>query len=188
MKNKVALETVDQVKALAHPTRQRILELLTEKPCTNKQLASVIGETPSRVHFHVRELLNAGLIVLTSQKPKGGVIEKYYESIAVNFYLSESLGSFGIDASKDLFGSILDTAHLELEQALDYFGVKSLESEIYQDKVTISKEAHSRIQGHLDAIKKEIDTSKLEGSTENSEGEKLSKIYTWISHSTFPKK
>lgn len=176
------LETVDQIKALAHPTRQRILELLTEKPCTNKQLASVIGETPSRVHFHVRELLNSGLIVLTTEKPKGGVIEKYYESAAKNFHLSDTLGSFGNDAAKHLIGSILDTSQFELEKAIEYFGEKSLSSEILQDKVMISKESHNRIQDHVEAIKKELEKSKKE----DREGNELTVIYTWISHLVSP--
>jgi DNA-binding transcriptional ArsR family regulator len=56
----------DQLKALGHPLRLRVLQALgeTDQPLTNRELAEVIGVDPGHLHFHVRMLHRAGLIVL----------------------------------------------------------------------------------------------------------------------------
>src|SRR5690349_3771764 len=82
MRDVLVLETPEQIRALAHPLRQRVLGLLTNAPYTNKQLAEMLQIPPPRMHFHVRELQSAGMIEIVSQKPKGGVIEKYYRAVA----------------------------------------------------------------------------------------------------------
>lgn len=45
MKNIHQLKNLEQVKAMAHPIRLRILELLRNKPMTTKQVATVLGES-----------------------------------------------------------------------------------------------------------------------------------------------
>ena len=55
----------DQLKALGHPLRLRVLEMLGEEAgqaFTNRELAGRIGIDPGHLHFHVRMLLKAGLI------------------------------------------------------------------------------------------------------------------------------
>ena len=56
----------DQLKALGHPLRLRVLEVLGEsgEQLTNRQLAQRLGVDPGHLHFHVRMLLSAGLIEL----------------------------------------------------------------------------------------------------------------------------
>ena len=56
----------DQLKALGHPLRLRVLEVLGEsgEQLTNRQLAQRLGVDPGHLHFHVRMLLGAGLIEL----------------------------------------------------------------------------------------------------------------------------
>ncbi|GHO60038.1 ArsR/SmtB family transcription factor [Ktedonobacter robiniae] len=82
MRDELILEMPEHIRALAHPLRQRVLGLLTNAPCTNKQLGELLQVSPPRLHFHVRELQAAGLIEIVSQQPKGGVIEKYYRAVA----------------------------------------------------------------------------------------------------------
>jgi DNA-binding transcriptional ArsR family regulator len=58
------IERPDQLKALGHPLRLRVLETLSkdEAPLTNRHLAQKLGVDPGHLHFHVRMLLRAGLI------------------------------------------------------------------------------------------------------------------------------
>ncbi len=73
----------DQLKALGHPLRLRVIEMLGEeadKAFTNRELASRIGIDPGHLHFHVRMLLKAGLIRLA--KDNGGRREKPYRAVA----------------------------------------------------------------------------------------------------------
>src|SRR3954451_8746333 len=63
----LTIERPEQLKALGHPLRLRVLETLskdTDEPLTNRDLAMRLGVDPGHLHFHVRMLLRAGLIEL----------------------------------------------------------------------------------------------------------------------------
>ena len=59
------IERAEQLKALGHPLRLRVLEMLGDEggePLTNRELAQKLNVDPGHLHFHVRMLLRAGLI------------------------------------------------------------------------------------------------------------------------------
>ena len=61
------LDKPEQLKALGHPLRVRVLEMLGQEgdwQLTNRELAQRLGVDPGHLHFHVRMLLRAGLIEL----------------------------------------------------------------------------------------------------------------------------
>src|SRR3954465_12247024 len=71
----LTIERPEQLKALGHPLRLRVLETLskdTDEPLTNRDLAQRLGVDPGHLHFHVRMLLRAGLIQLPSGGGGGG--------------------------------------------------------------------------------------------------------------------
>ena len=85
--------TVDrpaQLKALGHPLRLRVLEVLgeSEAELTNRELAQRLGVDPGHLHFHVRMLLNAGLIELVEG---GRRREKPYRAVASHIRVAPEL-------------------------------------------------------------------------------------------------
>ena len=60
----LTIDKPEQLKALGHPLRLRVLETLGESdtPMSNRDLAQKLGVDPGHLHFHVRMLLRAGLI------------------------------------------------------------------------------------------------------------------------------
>lgn len=54
--------TADQLKALAHPLRIRILRLCLDTDHTNQQLAEALGAVPSTTLRHVRQLVETGFL------------------------------------------------------------------------------------------------------------------------------
>jgi DNA-binding transcriptional ArsR family regulator len=76
------LETIEQVKALADELRQRVLEELVTRAMTVTQLGEVLGIAPGKVHYHVRELERVRLLKLVETREKGGILEKYYRTVA----------------------------------------------------------------------------------------------------------
>ena len=71
---------MNQVRALAHPLRLRLLELFAQQPRTAKQAAEVLGEPPTRLYHHVAALERAGLIRLRETRQNRGTTEKYFEA------------------------------------------------------------------------------------------------------------
>src|SRR5918999_1587431 len=84
----------DQLKALGHPLRLRVLEALgeTEEAMSNRELANRLGVDPGHLHFHVRMLLRAGLI---EQVPSDKGREKPYRAAAKTLKVAPELVSQG---------------------------------------------------------------------------------------------
>jgi DNA-binding transcriptional ArsR family regulator len=85
------LESVEQLRAIADDLRQRILQALVERPMTVTQLGERLGLAPSKVHYHVRELERVGLVRLVETREKGGILEKYYRTVARDMTVPRSL-------------------------------------------------------------------------------------------------
>ena len=52
----------DFLSALGHPTRLQALVLFEQRPASARELAAVVGATPSAALYHVYRLRDAGLI------------------------------------------------------------------------------------------------------------------------------
>lgn len=85
------LTSVEQMRGIADPIRIRILDRLVREPLTVTQLGAALGESPAKLHYHVRELEHLGLIKLVETREKGGILEKYYRAVAKDFQAPASL-------------------------------------------------------------------------------------------------
>lgn len=92
MLDQYIIRDVQQLKALGHAVRVRILHALAEKPMTAKQLADDFGIEPAKTSYHVKQLLKAGLVeLLYTRETQNGIVEKYYQSIAREFQTDPGL-------------------------------------------------------------------------------------------------
>ena len=101
------LDKPEQLKALGHPLRVRVLEMLGqdgEWQLTNRELAQRLGVDPGHLHFHVRMLLRAGLIELADSEGRGR--EKPYRAVAKVFRVAPELLSAG--GASDLQAAMID--------------------------------------------------------------------------------
>ena len=132
------LDRPDQLKALGHPLRLRILETLGtngDDALTNRELAERLGVDPGHLHFHVRMLLRAGLIVLADGTGHGR--EKPYRAVARTLRVAPELLASGLTsdlreamltevqrgwdahAAEGTFRSAQITARIQPERALE---------------------------------------------------------------------
>jgi DNA-binding transcriptional ArsR family regulator len=103
----LVLDKPEQLKALGHPLRVRVLEMLGQEgdwQLTNRELAQRLGVDPGHLHFHVRMLLRAGLIELAEGEGRGR--EKPYRSVAKVFRVAPELLAAG--GAKDLQAAMID--------------------------------------------------------------------------------
>jgi len=167
MNGTLALTTVEQLQALAHPLRQRVLRLLGGEPRTNKQLASRLDTSPGKLHFHVRELEKAGLIALVEERPKGGIIEKYYQATAQNFTLELPIGNQEmIDGT--LPTATLEAARQEYARAVAHFRTPPSVTSLHHAEARLSEERVARITSLLEAIATEMSDSGHDAGLSNS--------------------
>jgi DNA-binding transcriptional ArsR family regulator len=102
----LTLDKPEQLKALGHPLRLRVLETLGAddgERLTNRELAQRLGVDPGHLHFHVRMLLRAGLIELTDG---GQGREKPYRAVARTVRVAPELLASGL--TSELRAAMLD--------------------------------------------------------------------------------
>ena len=105
------LSSPDQLKALGHPLRLKVLQALgaSDKALTNRELAARLSVDPGHLHFHVRMLHRAGLIELV----EGPGREKPYRPVASHLRVGTEFRTAGL-------ASELQAAQLrELQRGFD---------------------------------------------------------------------
>lgn len=114
------LADFQQIRALAHPLRLRILGLLAREPRTTKQVAELLGENHTKLYHHVQELERAKVIRLTETRQKRGTVEKYYQATAALFRAAPSLLSPARTAAEKpseieaMLNALLDAARADV--------------------------------------------------------------------------
>ncbi len=108
MQETLIIDKPEQLKALGHPLRVRVLEMLggegeEDWQLTNRELAQRLDVDPGHLHFHVRMLMKAGLIELASE---GGGREKPYRAVAKVFRVAPELLAAG--GARDLQAAMID--------------------------------------------------------------------------------
>lgn len=107
----LTITRLDQLHALADPTRWRILGSLLEGLASIQELANALRVAKGTVGHHVRVLDRAGLIRVAETRRVRGVVEKRYSRVARQFRLDEGEG-------RSLAGADPRFSHLPLRQAL----------------------------------------------------------------------
>ncbi|WP_151737432.1 winged helix-turn-helix domain-containing protein [Paenibacillus tengchongensis] len=108
--------TPAQGKLLESALRIKILHTLAEEPLTSKQVAEKLGKTPGNVHYHMMKLLGGGLLELVRTDVSGGVVQKFYRSVATLFRLESFTGfQFAAEHKVEHFKTRLTLSPEELE-------------------------------------------------------------------------
>jgi len=110
MKDVLYLEQIEQAEALLKPQRIEVLRQLAEpRSCT--EVAARLGQTPQRVYYHVKRLVDAGLVEQVSERKVRGISEGIYRAGARSYWLSPRLvGRIGLRKAQDemSLGYLLD--------------------------------------------------------------------------------
>ena len=94
--DEVTLRSPQQFKALGHPQRHRLLSVLRQRPATCSQLAAALGSTKGTVGYHVKVLVEAGLVRHSDTRTVRGGTEQYYEP-AVGALVHDQPGTEGAE-------------------------------------------------------------------------------------------
>jgi DNA-binding transcriptional ArsR family regulator len=113
---------LEQIRALSHPLRLRLLELFAECPRTTKQAAEALGEPTTKLYHHVAALERAGLVRLRETRQNRGTTEKYFEATKSRFLAGKGAEAAALlqdEATQAAMGFLLfDQAREELARAL----------------------------------------------------------------------
>ncbi|WP_052390302.1 ArsR/SmtB family transcription factor [Streptomyces sp. NRRL B-24484] len=85
----LVLQSPAQFKALGHPVRHRMVNVLRQRPATLRQLSTAMGLAKGTVGYHVRVLQEAGLVRLAETRQVRGGTEQYFGLVGRGFRLHE---------------------------------------------------------------------------------------------------
>lgn len=85
----LVLRSPEQFKALGHPVRHRIVNLLRQRPATLRQLSAALEMPKGTVAYHVRVLREAGLARLADARQVRGGTEEYVGLASAGFTFRE---------------------------------------------------------------------------------------------------
>lgn len=69
------------VKGLSHPLRTECLTILTDRTASPSQLAEILDHDLSNVSYHVRTLVELGLVELVAEESVRGAVAHYYKAV-----------------------------------------------------------------------------------------------------------
>jgi DNA-binding transcriptional ArsR family regulator len=110
--------TVEQLKALAHPLRLRVLRLCLGHARTNAELAERLNIAPGSMLRHVKLLVGTGFLVPQSPRPgPRGVTERPYLATGLSWRISLEVGDPTLSHRAEL--AVIDAYRAELAEADD---------------------------------------------------------------------
>ncbi|MEU6645360.1 helix-turn-helix domain-containing protein [Saccharomonospora sp. NPDC046836] len=111
MRDVLYLDRLEQAEALLKPQRIEILRALAV-PSTCTEVANRLNQTPQRVNYHVKRLLEHDLVRQIAERKVRNVYEGIYQAAARSYWLSPQLvGQVGGRPTDALsLGRLLDIA------------------------------------------------------------------------------
>lgn len=90
MRDVLYLDQIEQAEALLKPQRVEVLRQLAE-PRTCTEIAKRLDQSPQRVYYHVKRLVDVGAVEQVSERKTRGVHEAIYLATARTYWLSPAL-------------------------------------------------------------------------------------------------
>lgn len=115
--DRMALTRPAQVKAIGHPLRTTILQLLHERAATVTELAAAVGRPKSTVAHHVDVLTRSGLLRVVRTRKVRAIDERFYGRTARMFHVSAEPSMAGVQMPRDF--NDLEVGARESAEAFD---------------------------------------------------------------------
>jgi DNA-binding transcriptional ArsR family regulator len=171
-------ETIDQrlVRALAHPLRVRILEVLTERVASPNWLSEELDAGLSHVAYHTRALDKCGCLELVDTAQRRGATEHFYKASPGSFVgdrvwrrvprsirggiSAASLQSFMDKAIAALEAGTID----DREDTMLNWMPLHLDQRGWDEVTAILRDAHDRVLGAHARSKRRLTRTKARGA------------------------
>jgi DNA-binding transcriptional ArsR family regulator len=83
----IVVEKPQDIRLIFSKKHNMILKLVMEKEMSISEIARALDFNPGSVHYHLKELEKRGFVKQVREEVKGGVVKKYYRSVAKRILL-----------------------------------------------------------------------------------------------------
>lgn len=103
---------------LAHPLRSRCLTVLAERTASPNELKDVLDVPLGDAAYHVKRLLDLGVIELVDTRQVRGAVEHFYRAIERPLLSDEELAAMGLEERLDINVYTCQLAFADLSRAI----------------------------------------------------------------------
>jgi DNA-binding transcriptional ArsR family regulator len=107
------------LKALAHPLRVAILDLMNTGEWSPNELKKALDEGLSQVSYHIKVLSDYELIEMTRTEPRRGAVEHFYRAVERAFVPSGVASDIPKVAQRIVGGGILESIERDVAESLE---------------------------------------------------------------------
>jgi DNA-binding transcriptional ArsR family regulator len=86
----------ETVKVVLNPTRTRLITALAQEERTVKELSTILGQEQTKLYYHIKLLLKAGIIVAVGERQIGNLTETSYVCAAKSYTVDPAIAE-GLD-------------------------------------------------------------------------------------------
>ena len=112
-------------KAMAHPLRQRILEVLNRRVSSPREVAEELGEKLGDVGYHFRMLREYGVIELVRTEQRRGAVKHFYRATSRAMLDNATWARLPQSARRSMRGHALDQIWQHVTKGVENGGFES---------------------------------------------------------------
>jgi DNA-binding transcriptional ArsR family regulator len=118
-KEKLALPLRERLmRGMSHPLRYQLLTHLNDREWSPNELSNQLAEGVSQVSYHIKVLLEYGLIELTRTEPVRGAVEHFYKATTRTVIGLEMAREIPRNGRRELIGGILDEVSEDVTESM----------------------------------------------------------------------
>ena len=162
------------VKAMSHPLRVRIMAMLDERQASPNQLAGWLGASLGTVAYHVRTLLQLGLVELVDETRVRGAVEHHYRAKARPDVTAAGWADAPPVARQAAIGSSLDVIGEYARVSAAAGGFERPEAQLRRSLVRLDAKGFAQLSKACDKLFEQlekIETAAADRLARNSDGE-----------------
>ncbi|HET7657969.1 MAG TPA: helix-turn-helix domain-containing protein [Bacillales bacterium] len=169
----VQVQDMELFKSLLNPKRVRILKQVETEVKTVKEIAKALEDKPSRLYYHVHQLVDQGFLEVAETRQVGHLTEKYYKAAVVeDFNLSDEFVKENEDFVIKQMLVQVNRAIEAMKSTIDQGSMEDMESIKGQASLLqaeLTKEDWHQLNAEIRKLINEKDKESRKKGTENTE-------------------
>ena len=133
------IKDLEQARLLSDPLKLRLLQAFADAPKTAKTVAAELKEPLTKLYRHIDALCDKGLLIVTSETPKRGTVEREFRAVAQRFEADHAL--FNDEAGDDSMATVRDLLRVTEDEILGV--VEGMSDE--EEKATFITRIHGKV-------------------------------------------
>lgn len=162
------------VKGLSHPKRVECLTILTKRVASPSQLAEILNHDLSNISYHVRTLVELGLVELVGEESIRGAVAHFYRAVERPLLSNAEWEALTPEVRKAISAYGWDTLIKDASQAIEQ-GTFDSRSDRHLTRTTLllDSEGFNRLSKLMDGLLEAILSEQAEAAERmNESGEK----------------